>query len=81
MWQSLLYRGLDFEGDVLKHPEYLEEAYQAGLKAAQTKLTDKARNAVTRPAPSTTAAPAIQPGRMRQEDAVKAAMREAGLRI
>jgi multimeric flavodoxin WrbA len=30
LWQSLLYRGLDFEGDVLKHPEYLEEAYQAG---------------------------------------------------
>jgi multimeric flavodoxin WrbA len=28
--QSLLYRGLDFEGDVLKHPEYLEEAYEAG---------------------------------------------------
>jgi multimeric flavodoxin WrbA len=28
--QSLLYRGLDFEGDVEKHPEYLEEAYMAG---------------------------------------------------
>jgi multimeric flavodoxin WrbA len=28
--QSLLYRGLDFEGDVLKHPAYLEEAYEAG---------------------------------------------------
>jgi multimeric flavodoxin WrbA len=27
---SLLYRGLDFEGDVLKYPEYTEEAYQAG---------------------------------------------------
>ena len=30
LWKSLLYRGLDFEGDVLKHPEYLEEAFQAG---------------------------------------------------
>jgi len=29
-WHSLLYRGLDFEGDVLNHPEYLEEARQAG---------------------------------------------------
>jgi multimeric flavodoxin WrbA len=26
----LLYRGLDFEGDVQKHPEYLREAYAAG---------------------------------------------------
>ena len=30
LWKSLLYRGLDFEGDVLKHPEYLEEAFHAG---------------------------------------------------
>ena len=30
LWKSLLYRGLDFEGDVLEHPEYLEEAFQAG---------------------------------------------------
>lgn len=30
LWQSLLYRGLDFEGDILKHPEYLEEAYRVG---------------------------------------------------
>ena len=28
--QSLLYRGLDFEGDILKHPEYLKEAYESG---------------------------------------------------
>ena len=28
--QALLYRGLDFEGDVEKHPEYLEEAYMEG---------------------------------------------------
>ena len=31
----LLYRGLDFEGDVLKHPEYLEEAFTAGKKLAE----------------------------------------------
>ena len=30
LWKSLLYRGLDFEGDVLKFPQYLDEAYQAG---------------------------------------------------
>lgn len=28
--QVLLYRGLDFEGDVRKHPGYLEEAHRAG---------------------------------------------------
>ena len=30
LWKSLLHRGLDFEGDVLKYPEYLEEAYEEG---------------------------------------------------
>jgi len=30
LWKSLLYRGLDFKGDVLKHPDYLKEAYEAG---------------------------------------------------
>ena len=35
LWKSLLYRGLDFEGDVLKHPEYLEEAYQSGKELVQ----------------------------------------------
>ena len=30
LWKALLYRGLDFEGDVSKHPEFLEEASQAG---------------------------------------------------
>jgi len=35
LWRYLLYRGLDFEGDVLKHPEYLEEAYSAGKELAQ----------------------------------------------
>ena len=34
LWKSLLYRGLDFDGDVLKHPEYLQEAYRAGREFA-----------------------------------------------
>ena len=39
LWRSLLYRGLDFEGDVLKHPEYLTEAFEAGKALAQTVAT------------------------------------------
>ncbi len=35
LWRSLLYRGLDFEGDVQKHPEYLEEAFEAGKDLAR----------------------------------------------
>lgn len=34
LWKSLLYRELDFEGDVDKHPEYLEEVYEAGKALA-----------------------------------------------
>jgi len=30
LWDSLLYRELDFQGDVDKHPEYLEQAYERG---------------------------------------------------
>jgi hypothetical protein len=30
LWKTLLYRQLDFQEDVLKHPEYLKEAYTAG---------------------------------------------------
>lgn len=30
LWRSLLYRGLDFEGDAEKHPDYMEEAFEAG---------------------------------------------------
>ena len=36
LWRSLLYRSLDFEGDVLKYPEYLEEAYKAGIELAHS---------------------------------------------
>jgi hypothetical protein len=35
LWRSLLCRGLDFEGDVLKHPGYLEEAYTSGRDLAE----------------------------------------------
>ena len=35
LWKSLLYRGLDFKGDVLKHPDYLKEAYEAGKDFAR----------------------------------------------
>jgi len=31
----LLYRKLEFEDDVLKYPEYLEEAYKAGKALAK----------------------------------------------
>ena len=38
LWRTLLYRGLDTEGAVLNHPEYLDGAYNAGrdLAAALT---------------------------------------------
>ena len=32
LWNSLLCRELDFEGDVLKHPEYLKEAHVTGKR-------------------------------------------------
>jgi multimeric flavodoxin WrbA len=35
LWKALLYRQLDFKDDVLKHPEYLEEAYLAGKQFAR----------------------------------------------
>jgi multimeric flavodoxin WrbA len=35
LWRSLLCRGLDFEGDVLDKPEYLDEACRAGRELVQ----------------------------------------------
>lgn len=32
LWKALLYRGLDFQGDVFKHPDFLEEACEAGKR-------------------------------------------------
>jgi multimeric flavodoxin WrbA len=34
LWKALLYRELDFEGDVLKHQAYLQEAYETGKEFA-----------------------------------------------
>ena len=34
--RSLLYRGIDLEGEILNYPEYLEEAYQAGRDLVET---------------------------------------------
>ena len=34
LWKSLLYRGLDFENDILEHPDYLQEAYDTGRELA-----------------------------------------------
>lgn len=36
LWKSLLYRGLDFEDDILEHPDYLQEAYNAGQSLVMT---------------------------------------------
>ena len=41
LWKALLYRGLDFEGDVLKFPEYLDEAYEAGKEFAKAVKDDE----------------------------------------
>jgi hypothetical protein len=37
---TLLYRGLDSEGDVLKHPEYLVEAYMAGKEFMKSSVRE-----------------------------------------
>lgn len=42
LWRSLLYRGLDFEGDVERFPQYLDESYQAGRQLVET-LDHRAR--------------------------------------
>jgi multimeric flavodoxin WrbA len=48
LWASLLYRGLDCEGDIAHHPEYVEEAYEAGKKLALD-LTDEPSKSVESP--------------------------------
>jgi multimeric flavodoxin WrbA len=42
LWKSLLYRGLDFQDDILRHPEYLSKAYSAGAALAAA-INEKAR--------------------------------------
>jgi multimeric flavodoxin WrbA len=39
LWKSLVYRGLDQEGDVQDHPEYLSEAEAAGAEFARVLKT------------------------------------------
>ena len=38
VWRTLLYRGLDLEGDVLSHPDYLEEAFGPRQELARAVL-------------------------------------------
>ena len=44
LWRSLLHRGLDSEGDVLSHPEYLTDAYVAGREFVEQDGTAKPRH-------------------------------------
>ena len=41
LWRSLLFRGLDFEGDVQEHPQYLKEAHAAGQQMAAVLQKDQ----------------------------------------
>jgi multimeric flavodoxin WrbA len=41
LWHSLLVRGIDFEGDILQHPDHLQAAFETGKALAQN-LTDGA---------------------------------------
>ena len=34
IWESLLVRGVDLEGEIYQHPEHLEEAYRLGRELA-----------------------------------------------
>lgn len=43
LWSTLLYRKLDFAGDVDRHPEYLEEARQAGRQLASALAGDNTK--------------------------------------
>ncbi|MDZ7699646.1 MAG: flavodoxin family protein [Deltaproteobacteria bacterium] len=36
LWRSLIYRGVDHEGEVEDHPDYLKEAYQSGKALAES---------------------------------------------
>jgi hypothetical protein len=45
----LCFRGLDFQGDVLKHPAYLEEAHAAGQGLALALAADVGNAAQTAP--------------------------------
>ena len=34
LWRSLTYRGIDLEGEINAHPEYLKKAYASGKELA-----------------------------------------------
>lgn len=38
LWRTLFYRGIDLEGDINRHPEFLSEAYDSGKDLALTLL-------------------------------------------
>ena len=45
LWRSLLYRGLEHEGEAQEHSDYLDEAYQAGRELAQALRAEALRSA------------------------------------
>lgn len=47
LWRTLLYRGLDFEGDVYRDPAYLEEAHRAGKELVERVLARRNPDAQT----------------------------------
>jgi multimeric flavodoxin WrbA len=49
LWRTLLYRGLDFEGDVSRHPEYLDEAQEAGKDLALALMREGAEDDLDAP--------------------------------
>jgi hypothetical protein len=42
LWKALLYRGLDFQDDILKFPSYLDQAFEAGKQLAMSLDTHQA---------------------------------------
>lgn len=38
LWRTLFYRGIDFEGDINRYPDYLTEAYESGRALALSLL-------------------------------------------
>ena len=41
LWKSLLYRGIDMEGDILKFPNYLDTAREAGRELAELIISEQ----------------------------------------
>lgn len=44
LWRSLLVRGVDHQGDIYKHPEYIQAAYQAGRDLAAAAIAHRHPN-------------------------------------